>query len=150
PPRAVVPPTSKQTAGAHQPIDSFIRSRLDREGLTATSEADRITLIRRAAFDLTGLPPTPDDVADFLADTAPDAFERLVDRLRASPRYGERMASNWLDAARFADTNGYQTDGPRFMWRWRDWVIDAFNQNQPFDEFTIDQLAGDLLDDKAA
>ena len=144
-PRRVVPPTTRQSATIHHPIDSFIRSRLDREGIAAAREADKTTLIRRASFDLTGLPPNPADVAEFIADSSPDAYERLVDRLLASPRFGERMAANWLDAARFADTNGYQTDGPRFMWRWRDWVIDAFNQNQPFDEFTIDQLAGDLL-----
>lgn len=150
PPRSVVPPATRQSEGLRQPIDSFIRSRLDREGFTSTSEADRITLIRRAAFDLTGLPPTSAEVDEFMADPSPDAYEKLVDRLLASPRYGERMASSWLDAARFADTNGYQTDGPRFMWRWRDWVIDAFNQNQPFDEFTIDQLAGDLIDDQSS
>ncbi len=144
-PRRTSPPTTKQSATIRHPIDSFIRSRLDREQITAAREADKTTLIRRASFDLTGLPPTPADGAEFVADTSPDAYERLVDRLLASPRFGERMAANWLDAARFADTNGYQTDGPRFMWRWRDWVIDAFNQNQPFDEFTVHQLAGDLL-----
>ncbi|MDB5344536.1 MAG: hypothetical protein JWP89_2913 [Schlesneria sp.] len=148
PPRRIPPPASKQTAIACQPIDSFIHARLDQEDLTASPEADRRTLIRRVTLDLTGLPPSPDDVAAFVVDTSPDAYEKLVDRLLASPRYGERMALNWLDAARFADTNGYQTDGPRFMWRWRDWVIDAFNQNQPFDEFTIDQLAGDLLEEQ--
>lgn len=147
-PKASLPPVTKQSTGLRNPIDSFIRNRLDREGLTASADADKTTLIRRVSFDLTGLPPRPDDVDEFVADPAPDAFERLIDRLLASPRYGERMAINWLDAARFADTNGYQTDGPRFMWRWRDWVIDAFNQNQPFDEFTIDQLAGDLLEEQ--
>ena len=145
--KSIAPPATLQSASLRQPIDSFVRSRLDREGLTASAEADRATLIRRVSFDLLGLPPAPEDVAEFVADPSPDAFERLLDRLLASPRYGERMASNWLDAARFADTNGYQTDGPRFMWRWRDWVIDAFNQNQPFDQFTIDQLAGDLLEE---
>ncbi len=150
PPQRITPPASTQTALARQPLDRFIYARLDQEGLTASSEADRRTLIRRVTLDLTGLPPSPDDVDAFVADTSPDAYEKLVDRLLASPRYGERMALNWLDAARFADTNGYQTDGPRFMWRWRDWVIDAFNQNQPFDEFTIDQLAGDLLQARTA
>jgi hypothetical protein len=145
-PRRTTPPATRQSAAARSPIDSFIRSRLDREGIVAAPEADKPTLIRRASLDLTGLPPDPGGVAEFIADTSPDAYERLIDRLLASPRYGERMAANWLDAARFADTNGYQTDGPRFMWRWRDWVIDAFNRNQPFDEFTIDQLAGDLIE----
>lgn len=148
PPKVTIPPATNQATGLRNPIDSFIRNRLDREGLTAGDEAEKTTLIRRVSFDLTGLPPHPDDVDEFVADPAPDAFDRLLDRLMASPRYGERMAINWLDAARFADTNGYQTDGPRFMWRWRDWVIDAFNQNQPFDEFTIDQLAGDLLEEQ--
>lgn len=150
PPQASSPPATGQSAGIRNQIDSFIRHRLDQEGLIASGDADKTTLIRRISFDLTGLPPHPDDVAEFVADNAPDAFERLIDRLLASPRYGERMAANWLDAARFADTNGYQTDGPRFMWRWRDWVINAFNQNQPFDEFTIDQLAGDLLEEQSA
>lgn len=143
------PSLTRQSQESRSPIDDWIRARLDREGMVAAPPADRTTLIRRLSFDLTGLPPSPDDVQEFLADASPDAYERLVDRLLASPRYGERMASNWLDAARFADTNGYQTDGPRFMWRWRDWVIDAFNQNQPFDEFTIDQLAGDLIEEQS-
>lgn len=147
-PQRIAPPASKQTAAALQPLDCFIHARLDQEGLTASLEADRRTLIRRVTLDLTGLPPSPEDVVAFMADSSPDAYEKLVDRLLASPRYGERMALNWLDAARFADTNGYQTDGPRFMWRWRDWVIEAFNQNQPFDEFTIDQLAGDLIEEQ--
>jgi len=146
PPQPVVPPDSPAGAAVRQPVDAFLLQRLEREGLTPEPEADRITLLRRVSFDLTGLPPSPEEVAAFLDDPSADAFERVIDRLLASPRYGERMATPWLDAARYADTNGYQTDGPRFMWRWRDWVIDAFNQNQPFDEFTIDQLAGDLLE----
>ena len=101
-------------------------------------------------LDLTGLPPTPAEVDAFLADKSPDAYEKVVDRLLASPRYGERMAFDWLDAARYADTNGYQSDGERYMWRWRDWVIDAFNRNMPFDQFTIEQLAGDLLPERHA
>ncbi len=96
-------------------------------------------------LDLTGLPPTPDEVNAFAADSSPDAYDKVVDRLLASPRYGERMAMRWLDAARYADTNGYQTDGERSMWRWRDWVIDAFNRNLPFDRFTVEQVAGDML-----
>ena len=102
-------------------------------------------LIRRVSFDLTGLPPTPKEIDDFLNDRSPNAYEKVVDRLLASPRYGERMAFRWLDAARYADTNGYQVDGEREMWRWRDWVIEAFNRNLPFDQFVIEQLAGDLL-----
>ena len=126
-------------------IDRFILARLEREGLQPAEPASRETLIRRVTLDLTGLPPTPDQVDAFLADTAPGAWNRVVDRLLDSPAWGERMATEWLDAARYADTNGYQTDAERYMWRWRDWVIDAFNSNQPFDQFTIEQLAGDLL-----
>ncbi|MBS0207852.1 MAG: DUF1553 domain-containing protein [Planctomycetes bacterium] len=138
-------PAPKQAEGLVNPIDAFIRERLAAEKLAPAPEADRTTLIRRVTFDLTGLPPTPAEVDNFLADAESGAYERLVDRLLASPHYGERMATQWLDAARFADTNGYQSDEQRFMWRWRDWVIDAFNRNQPFDQFTIEQLAGDLL-----
>ena len=101
--------------------------------------------MRRVSLDLTGLPPTLAEIDAFLNDRSPNAYEKVVDRLLASPRYGERMAFRWLDAARYADTNGYQLDGERQMWRWRDWVIDAFNRNMPFDQFTIEQLAGDLL-----
>ena len=127
------------------PIDAFILARLEREGLAPSPEAERGILIRRVTLDLTGLPPTADEIDAFERDASPDAYEKVVDRLLASPRLGERMAIRWLNAARYADTNGYQTDGPRFMWRWRDWVIDAFNRNMPFDQFTIEQLAGDLL-----
>jgi hypothetical protein len=127
------------------PLDSFIRARLAEEGLQPSPEADRWTLLRRVTLGLTGLPPTVEEIEAFEADMAPDAYERAVDRLLASPRYGERMASPWLDAARYADTSGYQSDGERHMWRWRDWVIDALNANMPFDQFTIEQVAGDLL-----
>ena len=126
-------------------LDFFVLQRLDLEGLPPSPTADRATLLRRVSLDLTGLPPTPGEIDAFLNDTAPDAYEKVVDRLLASPRYGERMAVRWLDAARYADTNGYQSDGERSMWRWRDWVIDAFNQNMPFDQFTIEQIAGDML-----
>ena len=119
-------------------IDWFVLQRLEREGLSPSPEVDRAALIRRVTLDLTGLPPTPAEVDAFLADSSPDAYEKVVDRLLASPRYGERMAVPWLAAARYADTNGYQTDGERYMWRWRDWVIDAFNSNMPFDRFTIE------------
>jgi hypothetical protein len=127
------------------PIDNFVLARLEKEGLRPSPEADRTTLIRRVSLDLTGLPPSPAEVDAFLADTSPNAYERVVDRLLASQRYGEKMAARWLDAARYADTNGYQTDAERHMWRWRDWVIDAFNSNMPFDRFTVEQIAGDLL-----
>ncbi len=127
------------------PIDAFILARLEREGLAPAPEAERGILLRRATLDLTGLPPTLAELDAFERDTAPDAYERAIDRLLASPRFGERMATRWLNAARYADTNGYQTDAPRIMWRWRDWVIDAYNRDMPFDRFTIEQLAGDLI-----
>ena len=129
------------------PIDHFVLQRLEQEGLGPSAEADRRTLIRRVSLDLTGLPPTAEVVRAFLADTSGKAYEKVVDRLLASPRYGERMAIRWLDAARYADTNGYQSDGVRDMWRWRDWVIDAFNSNKTFDQFTVEQIAGDMLPD---
>jgi hypothetical protein len=127
------------------PIDHFILARLEREGLKPQPEADRATLLRRASYDLTGLPPTPEEVDGFVADKSPDAYEKQVDRLLRSPHYGERMALEWLDLARYADTHGYHIDSHRDMWPWRDWVIQAFNNNKPFDQFTIEQLAGDLL-----
>jgi hypothetical protein len=139
------PPRVQNRARVRNGIDAFILARLEREGLTPAPEADRATLIRRVTLDLTGLPPTPDEVDVFLADRGPNAYEKVVDRLLQSPRYGERMATRWLDAARYADTNGYQSDGERTMWRWRDWVIEAFNHNMPFDQFTIEQIAGDRL-----
>ncbi len=138
-------PAVKNKAWPKNAIDYFVLARLEQVGLQPVPEADRATLLRRVSFDLTGLPPTLQEVDNFLNDKAPNAYEKVVDRLLASPRYGERMAFKWLDAARYADTNGYQIDGERSMWRWRDWVIEAFNQNKPFDEFTIEQLAGDLL-----
>ena len=143
----VRPPLPKinDTAWPKNAIDAFVLARLEAEGLSPAPEADRATLIRRVSLDLTGLPPTPKEVDDFIADKSPNAYEKVVDRLLASPRYGERMAFRWLDAARYADTNGYQLDGERSMWRWRDWVIAAYNRNLPFDQFTIQQLAGDLL-----
>lgn len=148
---AFVPPKPVRvpdTAGSKWPrnrIDHFILARLVRERLTPAKEASRETLIRRVAFDLTGLPPTIQEMDQFLCDDAPRAFERMVDRYLASPSYGEHMARYWLDLARYADTNGYQYDTEREQWVWRDWVIDAYNRNQPFDEFTVEQLAGDLL-----
>lgn len=126
------------------PIDNFILDRLLTHGVLPSPEADRRTLIRRVTFDLTGLPPKPEEVEAFLADRRPDAYERVVDRLLASPQYGERMAVQWLDLARYADTHGYHIDSGRQMWRWRDWLIDAYNRNMPYDEFVVEQLAGDL------
>jgi hypothetical protein len=145
PPRRPDPPAVSDPNWPKNPIDSFVLARLDREGLKPSPEADRRVLLRRVTLDLTGLPPTLPEMRAFLADTSPGAYEKVVDRLLASPRYGERMAVRWLDAARYADTNGYQTDGERFMWRWRDWVIDSFNRNLPYDRFTVEQIAGDML-----
>lgn len=127
------------------PIDHFVAARLEREGLRLSPEADRHTLIRRVSLDLTGLPPTPAEVDAFVADTSPIAFEKVVDRLLMSPHYGERMAISWLDHARYADSNGFQTDTSRDIWAWREWVINAYNKNMPFDQFTVEQLAGDML-----
>ncbi len=129
------------------PIDRFLEARLAAEELPVHGEADRATLIRRVTFALTGLPPTRDEVAVFLADPSPDAYEKLVDRLLASPHHGEEMARHWLDAARYADTHGLHLDNERQMWAYRDWVVQAFNANMPFDRFTIEQIAGDLLPD---
>jgi len=144
PPKEPPLPKVGNPSRVRNPIDTFIQSRLDKEGLHPSPEADHETLIRRVSLDLTGIPPTPAEVDAFLADRSPEAYEKVVDRLLASPRYGERMAYRWMEAARYGDTNGYQTDGPREMWRWRDWVIAAFNSNMPYDQFTIDQSAGDL------
>ncbi len=144
PVRPAEPPVQRQ-AWVRNPIDRFILARLEREALSPSPEADRARLLRRVSFDLTGLPPTLQELEAFLADRSPDAYEKTVDRLLASPRFGERMAVDWLDAARYADTHGYQVDPAKEMWPWRDWVIDAFNRNLPYDRFTIEQLAGDLL-----
>jgi Protein of unknown function (DUF1553)/Protein of unknown function (DUF1549)/Concanavalin A-like lectin/glucanases superfamily/Planctomycete cytochrome C len=141
------PPEVQDSHWPRNSIDRFVLNRLEREGLQPSPEANRTTLIRRLTLDLTGLPPTPAEVDAFVADPTPDASENLVDRLLDSPRYGERMALEWLDAARYADTHGYLFDTERSMWRWRDQVIESFNLNQPFDEFTVEQLAGDLLPD---
>jgi hypothetical protein len=138
-------PAVQNKAWVRNGIDHFVLARLEREGLTPSGEAAKETLLRRVTLELTGLPPTLAEVDDFLKDSAAEAYEKVVDRLLRSPRYGERMAMEWLDEARYADTNGYQNDFARTMWPWRDWVIDAFNRNQPFDRFVIEQLAGDLL-----
>ena len=140
-------PTVKNTAWPRNDIDHFVLARLEREGLRPADEATKETLIRRVTFDLTGLPPTLEELDAFLADDSPDAYEKAVDRLLTSEAYGERMAAEWLDVARYADSHGYQDDGWRNMWPWRDWVIEAFNNNLPFDDFVTWQLAGDLLPD---
>ena len=138
-------PATRDTQWTRNAIDNFVLARLESEGMKHSDEAKRTALIRRVTFDLTGLPPTPAEVTAFVNDTRRDAYERVVDRLLASPRFGERMATPWLDAARYADSNGYQIDGERRMWPWRDWVVRAFNSNKPFDQFVVEQLAGDLL-----
>jgi len=145
PPKRAALPAVHDTAWPRNAIDNFVLARLEREGLKPSPEADRQTLIRRVTLDLTGLPPTPAEVDAFVNDSSPNAYESLVDRLLASPEYAERMAFRWMEVARYGDTNGYQMDGKRDMWRWRDWVIDAFARNMPYDEFTVEQLAGDLL-----
>ncbi len=145
PPVRPEPPSARISPWCRGPIDAFVLSRLEKEGLQPAPEADRATLLRRVTLDLTGLPPQPAEVDAFESDPAPDAYGRAVERLLASPRYGERMAWDWLEAARYADSNGYQGDGERTMWPWRDWVVSAFNRNLPFDQFTTWQLAGDLV-----
>ena len=143
-------PVVKLASWPKNEIDHFILAKLEREGLAPSPAADKITLIRRVTLDLTGLPPTLAEVDAFLADTSPQAYENVVDRLLKSRRFGERMAVDWLDAARFADTHGFHIDSGRDMTRWRDWVIEAYNSNLPFDQFTIQQLAGDLLPEAAS
>lgn len=138
-------PVVAQSEAVGNPIDRFILKRLEEHGLAASARAERSTLLRRVTFDLTGLPPTLDELDHFLADGSPDAYERVVDRLLNSARYGEHMARDWLDAARYGDTHGLHLDNERSIWPYRDWVISAFNRNLPFDDFTVWQLAGDLL-----
>ncbi|MGE3779523.1 MAG: DUF1549 domain-containing protein, partial [Pirellulaceae bacterium] len=138
-------PTPRRAEWPHNDVDRFILARLEQEGLQPSRPADSVALMRRVTLDLTGLPPTPQEVDAFLADRSPQAYELLVDRLLKSPHYGEHMARYWLDAARYGDTHGLHLDNFRMMWPYRDWVIRAFNANMPFDQFTIEQLAGDLL-----
>jgi hypothetical protein len=147
-PARATPPAVRDARWPRNDIDRFVLARLEREGLTPAPEADGATLVRRVTLDLTGLPPTPAEVDAYLADRsggADAAYERLVDRLLASPHFGERWAVPWLDAARYADSNGYEKDATRSMWRYRDWVVEALNADMPFDRFTLEQVAGDLL-----
>lgn len=146
-PTATAPPQAERSPRHSNPIDAFVRDRLRREGLHPSSPASRESLIRRITLDLTGLPPTPDEVDAFAADPSPDATQKVIDRLMQSPRYGEHMAVSWLEGSRYADTDGYQNDRYRYQHVWRDWVIDAFNSNMPYDQFVIEQLAGDMLPD---
>ena len=139
--------SASATPWGRGPIDAFVLAKLRAEGLSPSPEADEATLLRRVSLDLTGLPPTPAEVDAFLVDKSADAYEKVVDRLLASKHYGERMAQFWLDAARYADSSGYQADWERTMWPWRDWVIESFNKDQPFDRFAVEQIAGDMLPD---
>ncbi len=138
-------PTVENRSWPRNEIDFFVLSRLEKSGLQPSAEANRETLIRRVAFDLTGLPPTVEEIDQFLDDPSPKAYPNMIERYLKSPSYGEHMARHWLDLARYADTNGYQYDTERQQWVWRDWVIEAYNQNMPFDQFTLEQIAGDLL-----
>jgi uncharacterized membrane protein len=138
-------PEVKNAVAVKSPVDNFILGRLEKEGIAPSSEADRVTLIRRLSFDLIGLPPTPAEVDAFVNDSSADAYVKVVDRLLGSPHYGERMAMHWLDLVRYADTNGYHGDEYRSVWPYRDYVVDSFNKNKPYDQFTVEQLAGDLL-----
>lgn len=145
PPQSPNVPVVDDAAWAQNGIDRFVLARLEAEGLRPSVQASHEMLIRRLSFDLTGLPPTLEDIDAFLADESPGAFERVVDRLLSSPRFGEQLGTQWLQIARYADSNGYQNDFRREQWPWRDWVIEAFNQNMPFDQFLIEQTAGDML-----
>ena len=147
PPERAALPQPNKAQWCRNAVDNFILSRLEKEGLAPSAEAEKTTLIRRLSFDLRGLPPSVDEVREFLADTGANAYEKAVDRMLSSPHYGERMAMYWLDLVRFADTIGYHSDNPKNISPYRDYVIDAFNQNKPFDRFTIEQLAGDLIPD---
>ena len=142
---AYEPPVKPATPAGANAIDHLVGQRLAKSGLQFSPEADRRTLARRLHFDLIGLPPKPEEVDAFVADASPQAYDNLVEKLLASPQYGERMAIPWLDVVRFADTIGYHSDNPRNVWPYRDYVIHSFNENKPFDQFTIEQLAGDLV-----
>ncbi len=148
PPQRSALPKVKNEKWSRNEIDRFILARLEREGWRPSTQADKATLLRRVTFDLTGLPPSIKELNDFLGDDSPDAYEKAVDRLLDSPRYGEHMALDWMEASRYADTDGYQNDRLRYMWVWRDWLINALNDNMPFDRFVIEQMAGDLLPER--
>ncbi len=144
-------PSVKDRGRIQNPVDAFILDRLEAEGLRPAPEADRVTLIRRLTYDLTGLPPTPEEIDAFLADGRREAYEHLVDRLLASPRYGEHWARHWLDLVRFGETNGYERDSAKpFAWRYRDYVVDAYNRDKPYDQFVREQLAGDEINPGSA
>jgi hypothetical protein len=145
PPKRWPEPSVRNSAWVRNSIDRFVLAKLEKGGLKPSPEADKVTLMRRLSFDLLGLPPNPADVDAFLADRGPNAYEQLVERMLASPHYGERWGRHWLDVARYADTNGFGFDRPRVMWRYREWVINALNRDLPFDQFVIEQIAGDLL-----
>ncbi|MCY4158918.1 MAG: DUF1553 domain-containing protein [Bacteroidetes bacterium] len=147
PPVKAKPPEVRNEDWVRDPIDSFVLHKIESIGLASSNEAHPAKLLRRVTFDLTGLPPSPEELDGFLGDSRPGAYERVVDELLERPAFGERMASMWLDISRYADTHGYQDDRPRTMWPWRDWVVRAFNDNLPYDEFVIWQIAGDLLPD---
>jgi hypothetical protein len=144
-PQRPEPPKISRARWARNPIDHFISARLEKDKISPAPEADRVTLLRRVSLDLIGLPPTPDEVAAFANDKSPDAYAKVVERLLASPHFGERWARPWLDVARYADSNGYSIDAPRQIWKYRDWVVAALNRDLPYNQFVIDQLAGDLL-----
>ncbi|MBL8759815.1 MAG: DUF1549 domain-containing protein, partial [Phycisphaerae bacterium] len=144
-PKPTAPPTVKKQSWPRDPLDRFILAALESRSWTPSRDADKATLLRRASFVLTGLPPTPEESRAFIVDTSPAAYESRVDAMLASPRFGERLAADWLDAARFADTYGYQSDWECRVWPWRDWLINSFNANMPYDRFITEQLAGDLL-----
>ncbi|MBV6655011.1 MAG: DUF1549 domain-containing protein [Mameliella sp.] len=145
PPEKATPPETDNPAEVKNEIDLFIQARLEQEQVSPSAPADKATLLRRIYFDLTGLPPTLEQIDAFLADESPDAFEKVVDHLQQTDEYAERMAMEWLDVARYADSHGFQSDGLRTMWPWRDWVIESFKNNRPYDEFVTWQIAGDLL-----
>ena len=147
-----IPPAKPTTMPAEtiegftrNPIDGFVAEKMTAMGLKPSPEADRVTQIRRLSFDLIGLPPTHDEVEAFVNDKSPDAYEKVVERLLANPHYGERMSGFWMDLVRYGDTIGFHSDNPREVWPWRDWCINAFNRNEPFNQFTIEQIAGDLI-----
>lgn len=151
PVRRPVVPATREAAWIANPIDSFVLAKLEAKGLHPSPAADRRTLVRRVTFDLTGLPPTPDEIQSFLNDQTANAYEKLIDRLLASPHYGEHWARHWLDVARFAETDGFEDDQQRFhAWTYRDFVIRSFNTDKPYDQFVREQIAGDVIKPRTA